>query len=675
MNHVLSDWKVDFFFPKIIKVLFKLLPPLKHGNDSTTSSVKINGIVSNNKAGSKKDELDNHIISEDNDNYHLKIHDYYSDKDIKQLHQYILTLCRYITSLHPNYTLYYFTNIYHDDDIDVNYRYTSLSAAAIDTVITPTKSKSNIGYHLFSTNHSKSSSPTSTNNNNINNNNNNNSSNTVRNLTYYSYIIKCLQNNLFLNDPSTESAAFLLLDTLCCYSDKMKQAIQSEISIEFLKNKINILIPSVTEKVSKLFVTLYGINLEYSSNRSSRSSSNFYNNKMKSTTATNSNNIVVDSNSSINHHHHHHHAKSVEEISCLQYIFEVILQITQNKLQKLNQTKHNNHASSLSSSSLASKYQPNINNNHNNKNNNDYDFDKDDNNNTDNSTSISSCFDCMFNIIYIIGMKIQIYKIDSLHDVITKIITLISNQFHDLSQFQLSDIHIIDIFFILVGKIEKSWLLINNIITPTSTTTDCVSSSSSSSSSSSRSSNNVGTSNGRSSASNHADIIEYEFSKQSIILIEHFSRIAMTYDILYDPTKNANTNNNINKNNNNTNITTNNVIYSSSGINNNDDENINYKFTKSTLSDDEFDDDDDDNNVNNNYDDYDDDDDDDDYPHSNHLSNNNNNNNKTYLNSKNIEFFRLFLSNAKFDLFINEFLQQWELDPIELTCKLINRDR
>ena len=666
MNHVLSDWKVDFFFPKIIKVLFKLLPPLKHGNDSNSSS-KTNGSVSNNKAdnnnnssSSKKDQLDNHIRSKDNDNYHIEIHDYYSDKEIKQLHQYILTLCRYITSLHPNYTLYYFTNIYDDDDVDYYYRNASLSsstttaaAAAIDTAITPTKSKSNIGYHLFSTNHhSKSSSPTSTN-------NNSSSSNTIRNLTYYSYIIKCLQSNLFLNDPSTESAAFLLLDTLCCYSDKMRQAIQSEISIEFLKNKINILIPSVTEKVSKLFVTLYGINLEYSSSSRS-SSSSFFINKMKSTTTTtNSNNIVVDGNSIINHHHH---AKSVEEISCLQYIFEVILQITQNKLQKLNQTKHNIHALSSPSSSLASKYQPNIN-NHINKNNNDYD--KDDNYDTDNnSTSISSCFDCMFNIIYMIGMKIQIYKIDSLHDIITKIITLISYQFHDLSQFQLSDTHIIDIFFILVGKIEKSWLLINNIITPTSTNTDC---------GSNRSSNkNIGSSNGRSSASNHADIIEYEFSKQSIILIEHFSRIAMTYDILNDPTKNANTNNN-NNNNNTTIIPTNNVIYSGSGNNYNDDENINYKFTKSTLSDDEFDDDDDDDNNNmNNYDDDDDDDDDDDYPHSYHLSNNNK---KTYLNSKNIDFFRLFLSNPKFDLFINEFLQQWELDPIELTCKLIHIDK
>jgi len=669
MNHVLSDWKVDFFFPKIIKVLFKLLPPLKHDNDSNCSS-KTNGSVSNNKAdnnsssssgnSSKKDQLDNHIISKDNDNYHIKIHDYYSDKEIKQLHQYILTLCRYITSLHPNYTLYYFTSIYDDDDVDYYYRNASLSssstttaaAAAIDTAITPTKSKSNIGYHLFSTNHhSKSSCPTSTStNNNINNNN------TIKNLTYYSYIIKCLQSNLFLNDPPTESAAFLLLDTLCCYSDKMRQGIQSEISIEFLKNKINILIPSVTEKVSKLFVTLYGINLEYSSSGRNSSSSSSYINKMKSTTTTtNSNNIVVDSNSIINHHYHHHHAKSVEEISCLQYIFEVILQITQNKLQKLNQTKHNIHALSSPSSSLASKYQPNIN-NHINKNNNDYD--KNDNNDTNNSTSISSCFDCMFNIIYMIGMKIQIYKIDSLHDIITKIITLISYQFHDLSQFQLSDVHIIDIFFILVGKIEKSWLLINNIITPTSTNPDCGSNHSSN--------KNVGSSNGRSSASNRAAIIEYEFSKQSIILIEHFSRIAMTYDILNDPTKNANTNNN-----NKSNIPTNNVIYSSSGNNNNDDENINYKFTKSTLSDDEFDDDDDDNNMNN-YDDDDDDDDDDDYPHSNHLSNNNK---KTYLNSKNIEFFRLFLSNAKFDLFINEFLQQWELDPIELTCKLIHRDR
>ena len=438
----------------------------------------------------------------------------------------------------------------------------------------------------------------------------------------------------------------------------MRQAIQSEISIEFLRNKINILIPSVTEKVSKLFVTLYGINLEYSSSGRNSSSSSSYINKMKATTTTttNSNNIVVDSNSIINHHHHHHHAKSVEEISCLQYIFEVILQITQNKLQKLNQTKHNIHALSSPSSSLASKYQPNKNNNHINQNNNDYD--KDDNNDTNNSTSISSCFDCMFNIIYMIGMKIQIYKIDSLHDIITKIITLISYQYHDLSQFQLSDIHIIDIFFILVGKIEKSWLLINNIITPTSTNTDCGNNHSSN--------KNVGSSNGRSSASNRADIIEYEFSKQSIILIEHFSRIAMTYDILNDPTKNANTNDN-----NKSNIPTNNVIYSSNGNNYNDDENINYKFTKSTLSDDEFDDDDDDNNNMNNYDD-DDDDDDDDYPHSNHLSNNNK---KTYLNSKNIEFFRSFLSNAKFDLFINEFLQQWELDPIELTCKLIHRDR
>ncbi len=139
MNHVLSDWKVDFFFPKIIKVLFKLLPPLKHDNDSNSSS-KTNGSVSNNKAdnnnsssssgsSSKKDQLDNHIISKDNDNYHIKIHDYYSDKEIKQLHQYILTLCRYITSLHPNYTLYYFTSIYDDDDdddVDHYYRNASL---------------------------------------------------------------------------------------------------------------------------------------------------------------------------------------------------------------------------------------------------------------------------------------------------------------------------------------------------------------------------------------------------------------------------------------------------------------------------------------------------------------------------------------------------------------------
>jgi hypothetical protein len=65
------------------------------------------------------------------------------------------------------------------------------------------------GYHLFGSIGSSSS-----------NNSNSNNSTDQHKLAYYSYIIQCLKYNLFNDDPSTESAAFLLIvHSIYCVAD------------------------------------------------------------------------------------------------------------------------------------------------------------------------------------------------------------------------------------------------------------------------------------------------------------------------------------------------------------------------------------------------------------------------------------------------------------------------
>lgn len=384
-------------------------------------------------------------------------------------------------------------------------------------------------------------------------------------------------NNQQQHSYGVECAALLFIDTLCVDSQVKAEFIKPYISFDQLCLKINARKPDVTEKASKLFLTLYANELDL----------NFKHTTEHSTSSSSSSAAAYNGSYTMR-------SRYTNCISCLQLILDTILEITKNNLQANSNSISSNALISTTATttstqsmhkklcSLGSRGGLGL------------DQEEDDTiADEDEYSSSMSCFDCLNNVLYQIGLSINIHKIESLHITISNIITLIIDQFikNPLSTLCINDANMIDSLFILIGIRERSWI-----------------------------------------ASNYMNSIDINFNKQSIVLIDHFNDIASLQGLMDQSSRNT------------TRLST--AIRKTNG-----------------FSDDEYesdDDDDDDNKI----DTSDEDDQVEDLSEAVKHS--------ILLNTKNIEYINEKLKHHQlFHDFINDFLNQWEVENITLTSRKI----
>ena len=297
------------------------------------------------------------------------------------------------------------------------------------------------------------------------------SSNIIQNIIYL------LNNNLF--SEAGNNSSILLLNTLC-YDINIKIELKKLITIENIHNKMSIYTPTVTEKATKLFLSLYSEDIEcnyrprscyditttmktsfYFNNNNSSSKNSLYNssnnNSLNSTpkkyfSKNNSNNSNINkkdekieiNNTEVKHEKDSEKQElnpsptnfsmrsdcsySITSVTCLKDLLEIVLVITENALQN--------------------------NNNNNNEMNNKTENETESINENENS---GAAFHYMNSIIYFISLHIKLNYIITLHDIIARIVSLILAQFNNILIFNMNNIKIIDTLLLLLGIQEKCW--------------------------------------------------------------------------------------------------------------------------------------------------------------------------------------------------------------------------
>ena len=293
------------------------------------------------------------------------------------------------------------------------------------------------------------------------------SSNIIQNIIYL------LNNNLF--SEAGNNCSILLLNTLC-YDINIKIELKKLITIENIHNKMSIYTPTVTEKATKLFLSLYSEDIEcnyrprscyditttinnsfYFNNNNSSSSKNSssnnstpknYYSKHNKNNINNSNINKKDKKIEINYTEVKHEKESekqeqnpsptnfsmrsdcsysITSVTCLKDLLEIVLVITENALQNNNNNNEKNNKTENETESI---------------------------NENENSGAV---FHYMNSIIYFISLHIKLNYIITLHDIIARIVSLILAQFNNILIFNMNNIKIIDTLLLLLGIQEKCW--------------------------------------------------------------------------------------------------------------------------------------------------------------------------------------------------------------------------
>lgn len=243
-------------------------------------------------------------------------------------------------------------------------------------------------------------------------------------------VVRWLDEGTF--SEAGESAALLFLDSLCIDTNA-KDTLRSMISVKLMRSKMNVFSPTVTEKATKLFLSLYANDIEC--NYRSRSSVDLRESRSAGNLGRLSEDAFAGGSPKSTRSDRSY---SLNGVTCLRDLLGIVLTITEAALQAQAQEGSDaaTAAAQESSSGSPTGGAPSAEITH---------------------ISTSAAFHYMNSIVYQVGLYVQIHRIYSLHDVVARIVALILSQFDRMDEFDLKNAKIIDTLFILVGMRERCW--------------------------------------------------------------------------------------------------------------------------------------------------------------------------------------------------------------------------
>lgn len=233
-----------------------------------------------------------------------------------------------------------------------------------------------------------------------------------------------------------ESAALLFLDSLCIDTNA-KDQLRTMISIKLVRSKMKVFSPTVTEKATKLFLSLYANDIEC--NYRARSSvdlreSRSWSNLSRLSEDSGGAGFGVGGGGLSTKSARSDRSYSLTGVTCLRDLLGIVLTITEAALHA--QAQEGNDTATQGEENAVAADEP-----------------------TAETTRISTsaAFHYMNSIVYQVGLYVQIHRIYSLHDVVARIVALILSQFDRMDKFDLKNAKIIDTLFILIGMRERCW--------------------------------------------------------------------------------------------------------------------------------------------------------------------------------------------------------------------------
>jgi hypothetical protein len=241
---------------------------------------------------------------------------------------------------------------------------------------------------------------------------------------------------------SGECAALLFLDSLCT-DTHAKAELKVLISVDLMRLKMSICCPTVTEKATKLFLSLFAEDIECNYRpRSSVNPRESSHTSYRSHSHTPRSHSGADGDADGANVVRSDRSWSISGVTCLRDLLNIVLTITEAGLKGQPQSEglqpdqerlNSARASSVGIAAIDTALD------------------------AMRPASSSAAFHYLNSIVYHVGLCVEIHRICSLHDVVARIVALILEQFQDMSAFDLANAKIIDTLFLLIGVRERCW--------------------------------------------------------------------------------------------------------------------------------------------------------------------------------------------------------------------------